>query len=379
MSLLTHSFVSSKADSADTSKVRKTNWNDDHVFGGGNSGSLLVRDASVATYGANWVQSVATGKILASAGAGTLPAWSATPQLTGLGLGAAALSNAGLFATHATGPSAILRSGSVAESNSQSPLVITRGADGTVATTFIDAFGGINTVAAIRLLGNAANMGTVAADGTFSPVSTAGNGLSTMLDVYSDTTLGAVIRSSATGGAYALQVLDHNGSFAFSIEEDGALLWGAAGAGGTATHAAMDARLARIAADTLAVQRGANATNFRIYGNTAFLQLSCDTVNAQIGGSGINNVSFGKLLNWTIAAGGGLKPETHNTYDIGVSASSQAPRNIFVGSSLVTKTKAGTPTDSDVTNAADGMSILDTSAGKIWYRTGGAWKFATLS
>jgi len=298
-----------------------------------------------------------------------------------IALGASPLANAGLFATHATGPSAILRSGSVGESNVQSPLVIARGADGTIATTFIDSFGGINTVASIRLLGNQSNMGTIAADGTFTPVSTAGNGLSTMFDNYSDTTVAAVHRVSIAGGAYNQQFLDSGGNFVLAVENDGALLWGASGTAGAGTqsHAAMDARLARISTDTIAVQRGANSTNFRVYGNTAFLQFSCDGTNAQVGGSSINNVSFGKLLNWTIAAGGGLKPETHNTYDIGVSASSQAPRNIFVGGAVCNRTKAGTPTDSDVTNPADGMLIIDTSANKIWIRTGAAWKFAALT
>ena len=63
---------------------------------------------------------------------------------------------------------------------------------------------------------------------------------------------------------------------------------------------------------------------------------------------------------------------TDNTYDIG-SAGANRPRNIFPSSSVVNKTKAGTPTDADVANPADGMLIVDTSASKLWVRMGGVW------
>lgn len=41
---------------------------------------------------------------------------------------------------------------------------------------------------------------------------------------------------------------------------------------------------------------------------------------------------------------------------------------------VVNRTKAGTPTDADVTNPTDGMLIIDTTANKIWARIGGVWK-----
>jgi hypothetical protein len=44
------------------------------------------------------------------------------------------------------------------------------------------------------------------------------------------------------------------------------------------------------------------------------------------------------------------------------------------GSIIQTLTKAGTPTDSDFTNPADGLIVVDTTAGKIWTRIGGTWK-----
>lgn len=97
MTLLAHKFVSVIADTADPTEVQPSNWNDDHVFGGGTTGSILCRDTAVANYGASWVASAAVGQVFCSAGAGVLPAWSASPTLTLVTTGAVAFSgdNAG--------------------------------------------------------------------------------------------------------------------------------------------------------------------------------------------------------------------------------------------------------------------------------------------
>lgn len=48
--------------------------------------------------------------------------------------------------------------------------------------------------------------------------------------------------------------------------------------------------------------------------------------------------------------------------------------NIIAAGAMVNRTKAGTPVDGDVTGAADGMVVVDTTASKIWVRIGGTWK-----
>lgn len=63
--MLLHNFVSAKPDGADTSKLRPSDWNAEHVFSGGSIGNVLVRDTGVSN-GASWT---------------------ATPSLTGLSLG----------------------------------------------------------------------------------------------------------------------------------------------------------------------------------------------------------------------------------------------------------------------------------------------------
>lgn len=51
--MLTHKFVSPKADGPDATKLRPSNWNEEHKFTGGATGSALIRDTG-ATDGASW-------------------------------------------------------------------------------------------------------------------------------------------------------------------------------------------------------------------------------------------------------------------------------------------------------------------------------------
>lgn len=84
--MLLHSFVSTYPDGANANKLRPSDWNAEHVFGGGALGSLLFRDTG-ASNGASWLADVASGSVLVSGGVGAAPAWSATPSLTTLTLG----------------------------------------------------------------------------------------------------------------------------------------------------------------------------------------------------------------------------------------------------------------------------------------------------
>jgi len=89
MIILRHRFVSAAPEGADATRVRASNWNDGEVFSGGNKGSIAVRDTDDAIYGSNWVPSVAAGQVLASAGVGALPAWTATPTVDSINLAGA--------------------------------------------------------------------------------------------------------------------------------------------------------------------------------------------------------------------------------------------------------------------------------------------------
>lgn len=75
---LTHNMVSVVADNADTEQVQPSDWNDKHYFAGGNLGALLYQGTSGEVQS---ISSVAAGKVLKSAGAGTVPEWSAVISL----------------------------------------------------------------------------------------------------------------------------------------------------------------------------------------------------------------------------------------------------------------------------------------------------------
>jgi hypothetical protein len=94
--LLQHLKVSAIPDGADASQVQPSDWNAAHVLTGGNHGAIPVRDLTDATYGGNWLASVASGYVLASNGVGALPAWSSSLSLAGsLTIGSTLIVNQG--------------------------------------------------------------------------------------------------------------------------------------------------------------------------------------------------------------------------------------------------------------------------------------------
>jgi len=97
--------------------------------------------------------------------------------------------------------------------------------------------------------------------------------------------------------------------------------------------------------------------------------------NADVIGVTINaadNLTLVSGGNAIINVTGHLVPSNDALYVMGTAA--KRFTNIFVSSSVVNKVKTGTPTDADVSGAADGMLVLDSTANKIWVRLGGAWK-----
>lgn len=100
-----------------------------------------------------------------------------------------------------------------------------------------------------------------------------------------------------------------------------------------------------------------------------------------LGTSGVAYLIFltDSIERWYLdQSAGHLYPWIDATYDIGLAAT-QRIRNLYVSSSVVMKTKAGGPSDSDVVNPVDGMQVLDTTNNRVYYRTGGAWKYAALT
>lgn len=284
-------FVSAKSDGADTSKLRPSDWN------------------AVSNF------------------------------LNGFGT---QFSNAALSLKTTLGPQLILQSGDTAEGNATSPLLVRRGLNGDVMT-MITSFGTYITNTAIFINGGVAQLGTVNASGVFSGTSgySTGTGLIDMLDIYSDVNGPCIGTRVSSVPGYGFQQLDSGSNFVFSIENDGSLQWGASasGATGTQSHAAMDCKLSRDGTDILAVKRSSSNCKLRVYGNsTNYLQLAHDGTNTQIGGTACGNITVGQIQRWTFDSGGGFYTEVTNTYDIGISVSSHAPRTIYAGTSMAAPT-----------------------------------------
>lgn len=109
MTVLAHLFQSLKADGPDPTEMQPSHWNAGHVFAGGALGSLLYRD-TVPADGASWLADVAVGSVLVSGGIGVAPAWSASPAMTALSLGAGSVASPSLRLGGDTG-SGFLRAG----------------------------------------------------------------------------------------------------------------------------------------------------------------------------------------------------------------------------------------------------------------------------
>jgi len=85
VTLLGHAFQSAVADGSRGEQIQpQRDWNDEHAFTGGTHGSILLRNTGSTKPGASWLASVASGQVLVSQGAGSLPAWSPTPTVTSM-------------------------------------------------------------------------------------------------------------------------------------------------------------------------------------------------------------------------------------------------------------------------------------------------------
>lgn len=119
------------------------------------------------------------------------------------------------------------------------------------------------------------------------------------------------------------------------------------------------------------VRNAANTGDVRFLGNDGSQFYLGGAVNTSCSGSW--NFVTGLSIGSNPASAGAIRLANGAVVNAR-NAANTADVPIYVGGTLVNKTKAGTPTDADVTTPTDGMVIVDTTANKIWVRIGGAWK-----
>lgn len=357
-----------------------------HAFDGGALGSLLYRD-TVPLEGWSWLPAAAG--ILACSGAGAVPTWSATPSLTSLtlstplgpasgGTGLASYAVGDLL--YASGATTLAKLADVAAGS-----VLASGGVG-VAPAW-SASPSLTSLTLSSALGVASG-GTGLASFTIGDIPI-GNGTSALTKL-ADVATGSVLVSGGVGVAPAWSANPTLTSVVFS---GGSVLEGST-------------------TNVIEQRNGTNAQTLRVYNtftNASNYERGFMRWNANVLEIGSEALGTGSPRNLKLTTTSGslqlfdgnstltvanatlqlgsraitqlrrIDFDTHNTYDIGQSASLVAPRNIFVGGAVCNRTKAGTPTDSDVTNPADGMTIIDTSGSKIWVRVGGAWKSVAVA
>lgn len=144
--------------------------------------------------------------------------------------------------------------------------------------------------------------------------------------------------------------------------------------------------LIRESANTFSLRNGASAQSLNVFNTYT------DASNYERGGFrwsgnvllvgaealGTGSLRSTRLQGNVIELGARMLPTTDGTLDIG--ATGNRVRNVHVKSAVQLQTKASAIVDGDVAAAADGMiGGVDTTAHRLYVRSGGVWKYATLT
>lgn len=315
---LTHRTVVTGINRTDV-QVSKNAWNDSLVAAGGLTGALFILDSGQSD-GWGVIPAVAVGAVLASAGTGTEPVWATAPSVTSFT--ASSFVSAGATPASA-GLVRLSNNGAVSWRNAanNADLGVTLNAsniftfDATIATPQ-----GTKTAPAYR--------GTDADTG-----------------MYFDTnqvkwTVNDTDVMRVSGSVFDLTV----DAFEFRL------------------GASNDVVIARMAADKLkmpsflgiggttssfpALKRSSAEMHVRLADDSGFASVSCGDVTtprihvAQVGSdSGALTLTSDGTQRWFIASSGHLSAIVGNTYDFGTSG---APRNVYVGTSVIVGTSPAT-------------------------------------
>lgn len=343
--------------------------------GGSGFGSYAIGDLLYAssTSALSKLADVAAGSVLASGGVNTAPAWSATPSLTSLTLSTPLAAGSGgtgqsSFTTgdllYASGASALSKLASVAAGS-----FLRSGGAGAAPAWSTTTWPNSATTGDLVYASGSNAYGNLAAVASGQVLTSAGTGTAPAWSA--NPTLTSVVFSggSVFEGSTANVIEQRNGTNAQSLRVHNT--WSSSGTN-------YERGLFGYASNTfyIGTEKGGSGAARPIFFGTNPRGVPDAALSIQA-----TQIDFypNNLASWRMSTTGHFVNATHNTYDIGASASSTAPRNIFVGGAVCNRVKAGTPTDSDVTNPADGMLIGDTSGSKIWIRLSGSWKSVAVA
>lgn len=180
-------------------------------------------------------------------------------------------------------------------------------------------------------------------------------------------------KTTAVASNEALIVASYSGTTdpSFTIQYGGKLNWGAFNAVG-----ATDTNLYRASADVLKTDDNLIVGSDAYVEGTKF-ELSNSGVGtrvqllASLGGAGKHGIGFAD------GAGGAVDTKLYRD----AADTLKSDDGVWAAGGIVTKTKAGTPSDSDLVAGMQqsGAIIIDTSGSKLWARVGSTWKSVTLA
>lgn len=182
---------------------------------------------------------------------------------------------------------------------------------------------------------------------------------------YPNPTLSILTRASSGSSVLAIRITGEGTNNRVNWTADGAINWGP-GTGAT------DTRLSRSGVNILNTAGRYRATHAAVGSTSHDLVVSGDTVarfTITTDGSGNPTLSFGP---GNAAVDVTLARSAAKTLTVS--------QELIVSGGVVTKAKAGVPTDSDLPGTAqDGALIVDTTDGRLYFRSGAAWTFAPSS
>lgn len=366
MAGVVHPFVSLKADGADATQVRPSNWNDEHEYIGGGLGDLLYVGIA-GSYGRMVTGLTAAAGVPYWSGAGVVPVMTTAPTLTGTnftGIPFAALSDSAniarldqaetiaaawtfsaaptLAGTNITGlPASAVSSGTFADARVAASNVTQHQASLAILETQITDG---------ALLARVGGTETISGAWTFSTAPTVPAG--------SAGTPGLVVGAATTGIWSRVSGTISFGSLGTDTAEiqNSGILWLKKSTSALALGAGPELFLYPDAANTLALRNVTNPQAFLVYNTTdgtnkEYIQVSWSANQANVlttatGTGTFRDIAIGpgggtaflKLISagatrWLLSSSGHFLANADNTYDIGASGATR-PRNLFVGTNI---------------------------------------------
>ena len=289
-------------------QISKNAWNATLVVGGGATGALMVRD-SAKTDGWGLLDAVAVGQVLASAGVGAEPAYTASPALT-----------SATFTTSIAVGSNVAATGAIRLANNV--FAIGRNAANNADISLI----GLTAADLVSIRSGVVTVSAAAVTSTMPLLLPDGSAAASVIARSADATQGVYFTAGTTSFAYAgTQRWRFDGDAVYLRNDTASFVMGAAD----------DIIVTRLAANILGLRNGTAVQQFKIGPSGNHVNIYADNgTTAQIyntNATGVVEIGGGNAVSWRFTAAGHL--HALGAVDIG-NGTGDSPRNIFAEANI---------------------------------------------